>query len=88
VIRCTAPVPERTELAKEALDINGVIAVRELMTGRRNVEVTVAAAEGDQMTAAASALTELGFDIDDEELVKNDYKQRFDHFGLDDLAEE
>lgn len=88
VIRCTAPVPERTELAKKALDIKGVIAVRELMTGRRNVEVTVAAAEGDQMTVAASALTELGFDIDDEELVKNDYKQRFDHFDLDDLAEE
>jgi Lrp/AsnC family transcriptional regulator, leucine-responsive regulatory protein len=86
VMRCTAPVPKRTELAEKALDIEGVIEVQELMTGRRNVEVTVVAAEGDQMTVAATALTELGFDIDDEELIKNNYKQPFDRFRPDDLT--
>ena len=81
VMRCTAPVPDRTDLAQEALAIDGVIEVREMMTGRRNVEVTVVAAEGDQMTAAASQLTELGFAIEEEELIKNDYVQPFDFFG-------
>lgn len=84
VIRCTIPVPDRTELAQKALDIEGVIEVRELMTGRRNVEVTVVADEGEQMTAAASALTDLGFDIEDEELVKNDYVRPFERFEADD----
>ncbi|WP_114579551.1 Lrp/AsnC family transcriptional regulator [Saliphagus sp. LR7] len=88
VMRCTAPIPKRPELAQKALDIEGVIEVQELMAGRRNVEVTVVAAEGDQMTDAASALTELGFDIDDEELVKSYYKQPFDHFDPDSAMEE
>jgi DNA-binding Lrp family transcriptional regulator len=87
VIRCTAPVPDRTELAEEALGIKGVIEVRELMTGQRNVEVTVIADESEHLTAAATALTELGFDINDEELVKNDYEQPFDHFGQEDVRE-
>lgn len=87
IMRCTAPIPKRPELAQKALDIEGVIEVQELMAGRRNVEVTVVAAEGDQMTNAASALTELGFEIDDEELVKSNYKQPFDHFGPDTVTE-
>jgi DNA-binding Lrp family transcriptional regulator len=87
VMRCTAPIPKRTELARDALGIEGVIEVRELMTGRRNVEVTVVADEGEQLTAAATALAELGFEIDDEELVKNDYEQPFDHFGIDAVEE-
>jgi DNA-binding Lrp family transcriptional regulator len=87
VIRCTAPIPERTELAKEALGVGGVIEVRELMTGRRNVEVTVVADEDEQLTDAATALAELGFEIDDEELVKKDYEQPFDHFGQEDVRE-
>ena len=87
VMRCSAPVPERTDLAQKARGIEGVIEVRELMTGRRNVEVTVVADEGEQITAAASALTELGFGIEDEELIKNDYTQPFAHFEVDDTEE-
>lgn len=80
MMRCSAPVPDRTELAHEALDIEGVIEVRELMAGRRNVEVTVIAGESDEVTDAASRLTQLGFTIEEEELVKNDYVQPFHHF--------
>ena len=81
MMRCSAPVPDRTELAHEALDIEGVIEVRELMAGRRNVEVTVVAGEDDEVTNVASRLTQLGFTIEDEELVKNDYVRPFHHFG-------
>lgn len=81
-IRCTASVPERSTLAREALDVVGVVAVRELMTGRGNVEVTVVAAESDHVTQAANDLTDIGLDIVAEELVKTDHTQPFDHFGL------
>lgn len=82
-IRCTAPVPDRTDLAQQALDFDNVVAVRELMTGRRNVELTIAAAEGDELTRAASELHELGLEIEDEELIKNDYRRPFSDFALD-----
>lgn len=81
-IRCTAAVAERSELAKAALDIDGVVAVRELMTGRGNVELTVVAAESDDLTRTASAVDELGLQIEAEELIKNDHVQPFDHFDV------
>lgn len=81
-IRCSAPIPERTTLAKEALDVEGVVTVRELMTGQGNVEITVVAAESDDVTQAANEITNLGLDIEDEELIKHDHLQPFDHFGL------
>ena len=83
VIRCTVPVPERTDISKAALEVDGVTEVRELMAGQRNVEVTVVAAESHDVTVAASRLTELGLEIEEEELVKNDYQRPFDGFGTD-----
>lgn len=83
VIRCTAPVPERTDLAKAALDVDGVTEVRELMAGQRNVEITVVASESQSVTVAASKLVELGFEIEEEELMKNDYRSPFDRFEVD-----
>ena len=82
---CTAPSPGRTALAEEALDVAGVVEVRELMTGKRNVIVTAVAAETERMTEVASALHDIGLAIEEEELVKNDYAQPFDHFGIDDV---
>lgn len=81
-IRCSASIPERTTLAREALGVEGVVAVRELMTGQGNVEITVVAAESDHITQAANRITDLGLDIEDEELIKHDHYQPFDQFGF------
>lgn len=35
------------------------------------------------MMAVASALADIGFDTEAEELLKNDYTQPFSHFGRD-----
>lgn len=35
------------------------------------------------MMAVASALADIGFDIEEEELLKNDYTQPFSHFKRD-----
>jgi DNA-binding Lrp family transcriptional regulator len=41
LIVCTAPITDREELAKQALEIEGVVAVREVMTGSENVHIEV-----------------------------------------------
>lgn len=87
VMFCTAPIPERPALANEALELNGVVDVRELMTGKRNVVVTAVASEGENITSAANELTELGLTIENEELRKNSYLQPFSTFGSDDVIE-
>lgn len=78
---CTAPVPEREALAKEAIDLSRVIHVRELMTGHRNLLVTAVASESQSMTEVASRLHNIGLEIEEEKLVKNDHARPFSHFG-------
>lgn len=84
---CTAPITDRSTLADKALEVEGVVHVRERMTGRRNVIATAVTAENDTLTAIASRLDDIGLTIEAEELVKNDHVQPFDHFGLDALEE-
>lgn len=78
---CTASINERSKLAGEALEVDGVVHVRERMTGRQNVIVTGIAAESDDLTVIASRLDNIGLTVEAEELVKNDYVQPFNHFG-------
>jgi len=79
---CSASINERSGLAEKALEVDGVVHVRERMTGRENVIVTTIAAEGDELTAIASRLDNLGLTIEAEELVKNDYVKPFDRFDV------
>lgn len=82
-IECSAPVPDRTELATRALGIDGVVSVRELMTGRGNIQLTVVANESEDVTRAAEEIHEIGLEIEAEELVKNDHDRPFSHFDVD-----
>jgi DNA-binding Lrp family transcriptional regulator len=72
-IICTAPVPERGDLANRARDIDGVTAVREIMTGKRNVYVNAIGQSHDDLNRIAGDLDELGLDIVDEQLIRDEY---------------
>lgn len=87
-IRCTARIIEREELAREALGITGVISVEEIMTGRKNVEVTAVAPTHDDLTEIAKALDELGLEVESEELTRHHYFRPFNHFGAEDVSGE
>ena len=82
-MECTAPIVDRERLAEAAKRVEGVIDVRELMTGRRNVHVQVVAPMNDDVTRAARKLDELGLDIEDEDLVRHHHHRPFDHFGTE-----
>ncbi|KAA9396386.1 Lrp/AsnC family transcriptional regulator [Haloarcula sp. CBA1130] len=72
-IICTAPVPERDELANEARDIRGVTAVREIMTGERNVYVNAIGKDHDDLNRISTELDALGLRIVDEQLIRDEY---------------
>jgi len=72
-IICTAPVPDRDVLANQAQDISGVTAVREIMTGKRNVYVNAIGQSHDDLNRIAEELDGLGLDIVDEQLVRDEY---------------
>jgi len=72
-IICTAPVPERDELANETRGIRGVTAVREIMTGERNVYVNAIGRDHDDLNRISKELDELGLRIVDEQLIRDEY---------------
>jgi DNA-binding Lrp family transcriptional regulator len=72
-IICTAPIPERDSLANRAQEVHGVTAVREIMTGKRNVYVNAIGEDHDDLNRISRELDELGLDIVDEQLIRDEY---------------
>lgn len=72
-IICTAPVPDRDALANQARKIHGVTAVREIMTGEKNVYVNAIGKNHDDLNRITEDLDSLGLDIVDEKLIRDEY---------------
>jgi len=81
LIVCTAPVPDRERLAQAALETEGVVAVREVMTGNENVHVEVVGRDGDDLSRIGRELDEIGFEIEDENIIRNEYVRPYSGFG-------
>jgi len=82
---CTAPIPDRDRLAQSALNVSGVITVRELMTGKENLVLTVIGSDTDDISRVAGELSDLGLDIEDESVIEAEYHHPFDSFGPEDV---
>lgn len=82
--RCTAPIPDRDRLAQAALDISGVVSVRELMAGTTNLTITVVGTDTDDVGRIAAALSDLGLTIEDESVIEDQYFRPYDPFGPED----
>ena len=72
-IICTGPVPDRAALANEARDVRGVTAVREIMTGERNVYVNAIGKDHDDLNRISEELDEIGLTIVDEQLIRDEF---------------
>lgn len=84
LIVCTAPIPEREELARKALEIEGVVHVREVMTGEHNVHIGVVGIDGDDLTRVGKQLDEIGIEVNDEDLIRNEYTHPYHGFEFTD----
>jgi DNA-binding Lrp family transcriptional regulator len=83
---CTAPVSVREDVANELLDVSGVIEVRTLMTGTRNVFVTAVAATTDEITDIARTID--GYDdvqIELEDLIRLHVRQPLESFAIENV---
>ncbi|GAA0235631.1 Lrp/AsnC family transcriptional regulator [Haladaptatus pallidirubidus] len=73
LIICSASVRNREELAEAALDVPGVVRVTEVMTGENNVHVSVVGNDSDDLSRIGRELDELGLEVVDEDLIRNEY---------------
>lgn len=83
---CTAPATHRSELAEKILDVQGVVDLREMMTGRQNIHVEVVATSTTDISRISDAIHDLGLEIESSELIKRRRMQPFDHFHFTDLS--
>jgi len=79
LIVCTAPIPERGNLAR-AREVEGVVAVREVMTGHDNIHVEVVGTDGDDLSRIGQELDALGLEIEDEDLIRDEYENPYEGF--------
>lgn len=83
LIVCTAPIPEREAITRRALEVPGVVAIREVMTGAENVHVEVVGENGDDLSRIGRDLSDAGLEVVDEDILRNDYHRPFHKFDAD-----
>lgn len=81
LIICTAPIPDREELAEAALEVSGVVGVQEVMTGEENVLVTAVGRDGDDLSRIGQELSETGLQVTDEDVVRNHHYHPYHGFA-------
>lgn len=80
---CSAPITERREMVNAALEVNGVVNVREMMTGEQNIHIQVVVQSNDNLTAIAQQVDNLGLVVNEEILMKGEYSRPSIQFGDD-----
>ncbi|SEW23480.1 Lrp/AsnC family transcriptional regulator [Natrinema salifodinae] len=83
---CHAPVDSRERLANQARLIPGVINVRVLMAGRRNLHILAVGEDTSDLRRVAREIAALGIEIEDEDLVQSEDYQSYQPFGPDNEA--
>ncbi|ELY84672.1 Lrp/AsnC family transcriptional regulator [Natrinema altunense] len=78
---CTAPIPDRGAYIDDLLEISGVVSVQELVTGERNLLVTVVSENDRDVTPIAQEIADMGLTITDEVLVRSHRSTSFDEFS-------
>jgi DNA-binding Lrp family transcriptional regulator len=76
----TAPPTERASIVEKLMDLQGVVDVREMLTGRRNVHVEVVGQTTDDIVRVTDNIHEMGVEVESSEIMKQRKQQPFNHF--------
>ena len=80
---CRAPTAKRSELAVEALELPGVINVREMTTGADNLHIETVAVDSDAADETLAGIENLEIEIESTQIINELHVQPFNHFGAD-----
>ncbi|WP_440991703.1 Lrp/AsnC family transcriptional regulator [Haloarchaeobius baliensis] len=84
----SVPMSDRSAVAERALEIDGVVNVRELMSGEGNLHVMAVAGSTDETERITEELDTLGLRINSSEIVSTERFQPWDHFHLSNDADD
>lgn len=81
---CNTPVGDREGHARHVLEIPGVVNVRKLRKGRGNLQVKAVGEDMSDLTRIAQQIHALGLEIEDEDLLQEEYFRPYRPFGPED----
>lgn len=81
---CHVNFNEVQRVTQRAASISGVINVRELMGGRRNLHVLAVGKDTSELRRIGGELNDLGAEIEDEMILQNDEWRPYTPFGPED----
>jgi DNA-binding Lrp family transcriptional regulator len=85
---CSAPNPKREQLAEQAREIEGVVAIYEVLNGNDNLQIEAVSTDTDEMARLNDELCDLGLDVVNSKVIKSAHLQPYDHFGRSIVAED
>ena len=77
---CSVPLHDRSEFAEKALDVRGVVNVREMLAGEENLHVEVVAEATSNIKESTEQLDELGLQIISSNILAEERIQPWNHF--------
>lgn len=80
---CTVDPADRHTAADDIIDQYGVISVRELISGDRNLHVEIVGRTREEIVDTIAAIETCGIDVADSEMIKNETRNPFDSFRPD-----
>ncbi len=81
LFKCTSPVQDRHTISKKALQIPGVVNVREMMSGEEDLHIKAIGEDMEDINRIASDLANLGVEVKDEHLIQREYFHPYHFFG-------
>lgn len=78
---CTVSVSDRGSVARELLDIPGVIGIREIMSGSESLHVKAVGTDTEDLTRIGRQIEALGVTVVDEDLIQREYYQPYEPYG-------
>jgi len=79
--KCTSASADRTKLAQQVLQIPGVVNVREIMTGRADLEIKAVGSDTEDLSRIGDAILELGVEIEDQDIIKREHFRPYQPYG-------
>ncbi len=80
---CTVPSSELEALSQEARTVSGVVNVRELISGTRNLHLIAVGETTDEFRRIMRSLTEMGITVEEKSLLQNELFEPFGEYGPD-----
>lgn len=81
LFKCSSRTKNRSALARKALEVPGVINVRQVMSGQSDLHIKVVGKDTNDLATIAAKLSEIGVEIEGGDLIEEEDFRPYHRFG-------